>query len=231
MKQKLKAKIEMLGITAAPESLDKLELFYRLLIEANETFNLTNITTEDEVIDKHFIDSLAGAPYLTGGAAVDVGSGAGFPGIPLAVFCPGVRFTLLDSLQKRVGFLQDAITRLQLPNAVATHMRAEDAGKGLLRESQNFALARAVAPLNTLCEYCLPLIQVGGAFLAYKTFSPEETENAQNALKLLGGKLREVKTYTLPGTDISRALVVVDKTAPTPPKYPRGKNKERTEPL
>lgn len=232
MKEKLLRKIEALGLSANPEDLDKFELFYRLLISANEKFNLTNITAEDEVIDKHFIDSLAGVPYLQGGGRVaDIGSGAGFPGVPLAIVCKNCRFTLVDSLQKRVNFLNEIIEKLGLKNAKAVHSRAEDLGAVKSREAYNFATARAVASLNTLCEYTLPFVKVGGAFLAYKTEDPAELASAQNAIKILGGRLREVKAFTLPETDIKRAVIVIDKIAPTPPQYPRGKNKEKTNPL
>lgn len=232
MKEKLKQKIESLGLCAGEDDLEKLEVFYRFLLEENQKFNLTNITAEDEVIDKHFVDSLAGAEFLRGGErVVDVGSGAGFPAIPLAVMCKNSRFTLVDSLNKRVNFLNAAIEKLGLKNASAVHSRAEDLAKTQGRESYNIAVARAVAPLNTLCEYCLPLIAVGGAFLAYKTPDAEEVKSAETAMRILGGKLRKVKAFTLPATDINRAIVVIDKIAKTPPVYPRGKNKEKSNPL
>lgn len=232
MKENLKRKAEALGLFLTAEQLEKFEIYYRFLIEENEKFNLTGVTDEDGVIDKHFIDSLAGAEFLVDGDSfADIGSGAGFPGVPLAIVRESCRFTLIDSLNKRVGFLNALIEKLSLKNARAIHSRAEDASRLSSREAYNVAAARAVAPLNTLCEYCLPFVKVGGRFLAYKTEDGAELASAKNAIRVLGGKVREVKSLTLPETDIRRAIIVIDKIAKTPPEYPRGKNKEKSNPL
>jgi 16S rRNA (guanine527-N7)-methyltransferase len=232
MKKNLIEKAARLGIEISGETADKFELYFKLLVEANEKFNLTNITEVSEVVDKHFIDSLAGLPLLRRGDGVcDVGSGAGFPALALALLLPN-SFVLMDSLNKRVEFLTDTAARLGLKNVVCLHVRAEYAGRSAAhRERYDRVLARAVAPLNTLCEYCLPLTAVGGEFLAYKTDAPEELGRAQNAIEILGGRLKDIYKVTLPDTDIRRSIIIIEKIKPTPEKYPRGKNKEREKPL
>jgi 16S rRNA (guanine527-N7)-methyltransferase len=233
MKKNLIEKAARLNIEISGETADKFELYFMRLIEANKKFNLTNITEADEAVDKHFIDSLVALPLIKRGCAVcDVGSGAGFPALALALMLPENSFVLMDSLNKRVEFLLDTAARLGLKNVACLHVRAEDAGRAAAhREGYDRVLARAVAPLNTLCEYCLPLTAAGGEFLAYKTDSEEELRRAQNAICVLGGRLKDIYKITLPGTDINRSVRIIEKIKPTPEKYPRGKNKEREKPL
>lgn len=209
---------------------ERWERYYRMLTEWNQKFNLTAITEKNEVYVKHFEDSLLGAFAVPQGASLcDVGSGAGFPGVPLKIEREDIRLTLLDSLQKRIGFLQALLQELRL-SGECLHMRAEEAGKGSLRESFDVVTARAVARMNTLAEYCLPLVRVGGVFLAYKAVAKEELAESARALELLGGKLREERQFTLSDGE-QRTIIVVEKVKPTPKAYPRGKNKERTQPI
>ncbi|MBR1747618.1 MAG: 16S rRNA (guanine(527)-N(7))-methyltransferase RsmG [Clostridia bacterium] len=202
-----------------------------LLTEYNEKFNLTAITDRREIYEKHFLDSALGGAYLSAGAeVVDVGSGAGFPAIPLKILRPDLKITMLDSLQKRVGFLNVVLQELGLAGIEAVHGRAEDFAK-TNRERYDYAVARAVAPLDVLSEYCLPFVKVGGAFIAYKgRNAEEELATATRAIEILGGRETEVHAYALPSGD-ERAILTIKKGAPTPRKYPRGQNKPRTNPL
>lgn len=212
--------------------MEKLSAFCRLLSEYNEKFNLTNITDEKEIAVKHLVDSIKGMPYLPEkGKIIDVGSGAGFPSIPLIIMNenPEREFVLLDSLLKRVDFLNVVIEKLELTNAVAVHARAEEEAKRA-RNGYACAVARAVAPLNVLLEYTLPLVKKGGAVVAYKGDPEEEMRNAENALRILGGRVKSVEKYKLNG-EYERSFVIVEKTAETPLKYPRGQNKPRIMPL
>lgn len=214
------------------ETLNQFETYRELLTEWNEKFNLTAITEPEEVYIKHFLDSIAAAAVIPEGASVcDVGSGAGFPGLPLKILRPDLRVLLIDSLNKRVGFLSHVIAALDLKEIRAEHIRAEDAAAPKnYRESFDITCARAVAPLATLCEYALPLTRVGGAFIAYKTAAGEELSQAERAIKILGGGKPEILPYTLPGEQ-SRVLIKIPKTAPSPAAYPRAGNKPRTQPL
>lgn len=212
--------------------MEKLSAFCRLLSEYNEKFNLTNITDEKEIAVKHLVDSIKGMPYLPEkGKIIDVGSGAGFPSIPLIIMNenPEREFVLLDSLRKRVDFLNVVIEKLELTNAVAVHARAEEEAKRA-RNGYSCAVARAVAPLNILLEYTLPLVKKGGAVVAYKGDPEEEIKNAEKALHILGGKIRLVEKYKL-NEEYERSFVIVEKIAETPLKYPRGQNKPRIMPL
>lgn len=194
-------------------------LYYRELVRCNRQMNLTAITEPDEVIQKHFCDSLLplSLPYLQPGCScVDVGSGAGFPGLPIAIVRPDFEMTLLDSLGKRVDFLSSVTEMLALEHCRAVKIRAEDSAGGDFREAFDVALSRGVARLSVLAEYCLPLVKPGGYMIALKSVcAKEETEEAENALSLLGGR-----TVGIFGTD-ERNAVVIEKIAPTPPKYPR----------
>lgn len=203
--------------------------YAEMLTERNEKVNLTAITDPDEIRVKHFTDSLA-AIYLikTGATVLDIGSGAGFPGIPLKVARDDISVTLLDSVNKKVAFMNDVIADLGLKNIEAVHARIEDfPHKGEF----DVAVSRAVAELTTLAEYALPFVKVGGTFVAYKSEKAEaEAATAGNAVALLGGRLREIREVNVaPG--LTRKLIVVDKIAPTPLKYPRGKNLPRLKPL
>ena len=210
------------GVTVTPEIYDKFARYADFLVEKNAVMNLTAITDPHDIAEKHFLDSilplgLFGVPE--GASLVDVGTGAGFPGVPMAIIRPDIRLTLLDSLNKRVNFLRELSARLDIP-AECVHIRAEDAGRGSLRESFDVATARAVSRLPILCEYCLPLVKVGGAFLALKGDCAEELSDAKNAIKTLGGEVEKAGEYALPNGD-KRTLVVIRKARHTPAKYPR----------
>ena len=212
--------------------MEKLSAFCRILLEYNEKFNLTNITDEKEIAVKHLVDSIKGMPYLPAeGKIIDVGSGAGFPSIPLIIMNdnPKREFILLDSLRKRVDFLNVVIEKLELTNAVALHARAEEEAKRA-RNGYTCAIARAVAPLNVLLEYTLPLVKKGGAVVAYKGDPEEELRNAEKAWRVLGGRVKTVEKYKLNG-EYERSFVIVEKIEETPLKYPRGQNKPRIMPL
>lgn len=203
--------------------------YAEMLTERNEKVNLTAITDPDEIRVKHFTDSLAAIELIkTGATVLDIGSGAGFPGIPLKIARDDISVTLLDSVNKKVAFMNDVIADLGLKNIEAVHARIEDfPHKGEF----DVAVSRAVAELTTLAEYALPFVKVGGTFVAYKSEKAEaEAAAAGNAVALLGGRLREIREVNVaPG--LTRRLIVVDKIAPTPLKYPRGKNLPRLKPL
>lgn len=220
------------GIDLTEEQVARFSRYADLLIEYNEKFNLTAITERSDVYEKHFLDSVLAEKYIPAGAAViDVGSGAGFPAIPLKIVRPDLRFVLLDSLNKRVGFLQAVIGELGLTGIEAIHARAEDFAKTAKRESFDAAVARAVAPYDVLAEYCLPFVKVGGIFLAYKGQNAEaEREEGKRAVRILGGETPVLHNYALPNGD-KRAIVETKKASLTPAKYPRGQNKPRLSPL
>jgi len=214
-----------MGIPMSEAQAGQFDTYHEMLVVANARMNLTRVPDDPaEAVDRNYLDCVA---PLVGGfpdaaSAVDVGSGAGFPGIPLAIMLPDTRFTLIDALGKRVEFLRDVIARLGL-NAVALHMRAEDAARqGDLREGFDLAVARAVAPMNVLCEYLLPLVKVGGRMLALKGPGlDDELQQAGNALELLGGEIERTQPLAIPGRDWSHTAAWIKKAAPTPEKYPR----------
>ena len=223
MRELLKARLEAAGVAAEAEQAEKLAAFHELLTGANARMNLTRVSADPaEAIDRNYLDSLAPLPHLSGAkTCVDVGSGAGFPGVPLAIFLPDTHFVLMDSLLKRVEFLRGVIEELSL-NAEAVCLRAEDAGRGAFREAFDAATARAVASLNVLCELMLPLVRVGGRAVALKgPGAAEEIEAADAALSALGGRCLEIDEARVPGRDWAHTLVILEKTAPTPEKYPR----------
>lgn len=220
------------NITANDEMLSKLNEFYELVIEENKKFNLTAITEKYDFATKHLLDcALAHSTLPQNASVIDIGAGAGFPSIPLKIIRPDINLVMLDSLNKRVNFLNMVVEKLNLKNAIAVHERAEDyALKN--REKFDVAIARAVAGLSTLSEYCLPFVNVGGQFVALKgSAHKEELESAENAIKILGGELKGVQTLNIPEIDGERAIVIINKKAPTPNKYPRGKNLPRLKPL
>lgn len=218
------------GIILSKERLAQFEQYRSLLLEYNEKFNLTNITDKDEVTVKHFIDSVLGGKYIENcSEIIDIGSGAGFPAIPLAIINNKARFTLLDSLNKRVNFLNVVIKELNLNNVVAIHRRAEEEGKKS-REKYDCVIARAVASLPILLEYSIPLLKVGGILVAYKGDAEEEIKASGNALKVLGAEIETVDKYKLNG-EYNRSFIIVKKVKKTPEKYPRGQNKPRISPL
>jgi len=233
MRELLKTSVQAFGVRLSEQTLDKFGLYFEMLSQANAKFNLTAITEPRAVAVKHFADSLAAADLLPQGCSLcDVGSGAGFPGIPLKLARPDIQLTMLDSLNKRVGFLNEVAARLELSETRALHVRAEDAGRdSSLRERFDIVTARAVAELRTLLEYALPLVKPGGRFVAYKGSASEEIAAAASALKALGGRVEEVREYSLGDMAEQRSLVIVKKTSPTPSQYPRGRGKERSAPL
>ena len=223
------------GFELAEPQLKQLKRYAMLLVEWNQKMNLTAITEHKDIVTKHFIDSLYGLPYLpNGGSLVDVGTGAGFPGIPLKIARPDISLTLLDSLSKRLSFLNTVITELSISDTKTVHARAEEgaAKKSPLREKFDVATSRAVAQLNVLAEYCLPYVKVGGLFLAYKGGDvEEECKTAKNAIKTLGGDIRHIASYTIPTTDITHTIVVIEKVKETADIYPRQQGKITKKPL
>lgn len=227
------------SVTVDETAAEKLDLYARLLIEWNERMNLTAITAPEEILRKHFVDSLTVLPHLPSGPCrlVDVGTGAGFPGVPLAVVRGDIQLTLLDSLNKRLTFLRELCAALELP-VTLIHARAEEGGRqAALREQFDAATARAVAPLPVLAEYCLPFVKRGGRFIAMKGPEGEkEAETAARAVALLGGAPTKTHAVLLPtppdgGAAEERRLLVIDKIAPTPPAYPRPSAKIARRPL
>ena len=210
-----------------------LEKFSQMLLEKNRVMNLTAITQPDQVATLHLLDSLflLKTVNFAGKKAIDVGTGAGFPGMPLAIACPEGDFTLLDSLGKRVRFLEEVRGELGLGNVACVHGRAEEFARDH-REGFAVVMSRAVANLSMLSELCLPLVEVGGVFLAMKSTGCEaEVDAARRAIRLLGGELRETIDYTIPTTDVTHRLVVIAKVSPTPKKYPRPFAQMKKQPL
>ena len=221
MRATLEQGLPALGL--GPELIEPLETFSRMLLEKNQVMNLTAITDPRDVAVLHLLDSLTltGLAGLEGRTVVDVGTGAGFPGVPLAIARPSARVTLLDSLGKRVDFLRESCRTLGLDNVECVHGRAEEFA-GERRETFDLAVSRAVAALPVLCELCLPLVKVGGAFWAMKSVDTEEEISAsRTAVKVLGGRIQAVSDYTIPTTEVVHRVVCIQKTAPTPKKYPR----------
>ena len=227
-----------LGIALSEQQLEQFYRYYKLLVEWNKIMNLTGITELEEVVSKHFIDSLAlvkAVPLQDGRkvSGIDVGTGAGFPGIPLKIAFPNLKITLLDSLNKRINFLNEVIAALGLTGVETIHGRAEDFAKpGKCREKYDLCVSRAVANLSTLSEYCLPFVKVGGKFISYKSEKiTEEMNAAQHAVKILGGKMDGQVEFTLPDSDIYRNLFIITKEKSTPAKYPRKAGLPSKEPL
>lgn len=228
--------LEELHITISDAQYQQFITYYEILVEKNKVMNLTAITDFDDVIKKHFVDSLSLVKVFdlkNPVSVIDVGTGAGFPGIPLKIVFPDLKITLLDSLQKRIGFLQEVIAELELVGIEAIHGRAEDFAKlGQLRETFDLCVSRAVANLSVLSEYCLPYVKVGGKFISYKSDKVNmELEQAKHSISLLGGKLIEQKSFILPSSDIDRNLVVIEKCRPTPKQYPRKAGTASKKPL
>ncbi len=217
------------GYSLDEESERRFSVYRSFLCEYNEKVNLTAICDDYGIVVKHFIDSAVGERYIPEGASVvDVGSGAGFPALPIKIIRPDLTFTLVDSLQKRIVFLAEAVEKMGLKNVECVHARCEDYAQSN-REKYDVAVARAVAKLPTLAEYCLPLVRVGGYFIAYKT-EASEADEAARAIALLGGQTERTEDLLLPDGS-KRTLIVIKKVKNTPSKYPRLQNKPRICPL
>ena len=234
-----KEEINKIGIQLDDEQMNQFLKYYDLLTEWNRFINLTAITDYKEVIQKHFVDSLSiikaiDIEYLQEDKhLIDIGTGAGFPGIPIKIVFPKLKITLLDSLNKRIKFLNEVIEKLDLKDIDAVHGRAEDYAKqGQLREKYNLSVSRAVANLSTLSEYCIPFVKLGGKFISYKSEKlMEELSSAKEAVTVLGGKVAGQVDYMLPGSDIYRNLLIVDKIKATPKKFPRKAGLPSKEPI
>ena len=216
------------------EQLAHFTRYYELLVETNKVMNLTAITEPEEVAVKHMVDSLlAYEDGMQGKTLVDVGTGAGFPGVPLKIYCPSLKVTLVDSLGKRLRFLQQVIDELGLKGIRCEHLRAEDAGRSKKhREQYDYVTARAVARLSVLSEYCLPLAKKGGQFIALKgSRFAEEIEEGEAAVKILGGKINSAEPVKLPGLDDGRAIIKIAKIKATPAQYPRKAGTPEKQPL
>lgn len=227
-KESLQNGASLVGLSLTPEVMENLAKFNRLVMEWNQKFNLTSITEDKESAEKHFIDSLllakvVGEQINTKIKMCDVGSGAGFPGVPIKLAFESVDLTLLDSLNKRISFLQFVIDQFKLNNVSAVHARVEDfANMTVHRENYDVVTSRAVARLNVLAEYCLPLVRVGGQFLAMKgPDAGNEVEEAEKAVATLGGKIESVNKFILPFSNDERNIVVIQKLKSTPKIYPR----------
>jgi 16S rRNA (guanine527-N7)-methyltransferase len=222
-------------ITCSDEQLMMLIRFYEMLVEKNKVMNLTAITDFEEVAIKHFADSLTIGRAIKPESQkmIDVGTGAGFPGIPLKIVYPDIKLTLLDSLNKRLVFLNEVISELGLKDIETVHARAEEAAvKPAYREQYDIVVSRAVANLSTLVEYCLPFASVGGCFISYKgEKAAAELSEAGKAIKILGGGNAVSVDFTLVGTDYSRSLIRIDKISSTPKKYPRAGGKPSSAPI
>lgn len=233
MTELLKNGFSAMKLSVSDAQIAQLEDFTARMLDTNKVMNLTRITDPKEIAEKHLLDcaSLLQAADFSKKYVVDVGCGAGFPGMPLHILCPSCELTLLDSLGKRIRFLQGCIDAMNLSNIEAVHARAEEfAAKH--REQYDFAVSRAVAQLNVLAELSLPLVKQGGAFIAMKSKdTDEELERAKKAIRLLGGEIEKIIDYTIPHTEITHRLVVIRKKNHTPKQYPRPFRKISASPL
>lgn len=233
MEEILKYGFAQLGVEVNERALERYRTYYEYLEERNKVMNLTAISGTEDVARLHFLDcvSLLGMCDFKSKRLIDVGTGAGFPGLPLKIAEPSLELTLLDSLNKRVDFLRETCVKLGFEDVNCIHARAEEA-PAEFRGAYDIAASRAVARLNTLCELCLPFLKVGGVFIAMKgPDCSQEVSEASSAMHLLGAELRDTIIYKVPGTDISHGAVIIEKVKPTPPKYPRKWAQIKKQPL
>ena len=223
LEQRLSSGFEAMGLSADDEMLRRYRVYYEYLEEINQVMNLTAISGEKDVAELHFLDcaALLTMQSFAGKKVIDVGTGAGFPGLALKIACPELGLTLLDSLDKRVNFLKSTCEKLGFDGVRCIHARAEEIPAGL-RQGFDFAVSRAVARLNLLCELCLPYVKKGGMFIAMKGAELDaELEEAKRAIRTLGGVVEKKLDYTIPGTDVTHCAVLIRKCSDTPAKYPR----------
>lgn len=227
---------EELNISIEEKDINSFEIYKEMLKEWNTKINITTITDDEDIDIKHFLDSLT--PLVTNlfdgkKNLIDIGTGGGFPGIPLKIIKRELNVTLLDSLNKRINFLNEVINRLELEDIIAIHARAEEMSiKPVYREKYDIAISRAVASLNTLSEYCIPFVKLGGYFISMKGPDvEEELKSGNNAIKVLGGRIVDKKLICIPESDIMHSLIIIEKIKETPTKYPRGGGKPRKNPL
>lgn len=233
MKDFFKKACTELNLTITDNQIEDFFTYKDLLLSWNEKINLTAITNEKEIILKHFIDSISVCRYIdfSGKNVIDIGTGAGFPAIPIKIFCPDFSITLLDALNKRINFLKEVASKINIQNVTFLHKRAEDIDSPL-RESFDICTARAVASLNILLEYAMPFVKLDGMFIAFKGSNVyEEIDDAKNAIKLFGGEICDIKTIKLPFLDINHTLVFIKKLRQTPNKYPRKAGKAIRNPI
>ena len=229
----LRQGLDRLGLTYPPDAVERLALYGDRLLEKNQVMNLTAITDPCEVARLHFLDSASLLPSKTlhGRKVIDVGTGGGFPGLVLKILDPSIRLTLLDSLGKRIDFLKEVCSQLGLARVNCVHARAEEYAAGH-RQQYDIAASRAVANLNVVCELALPLVKVGGQFLAMKSVSSDdEIAGARGAIGQLGGRIADIRDYTVPETEVRHRLVIVEKVKDTPAIYPRSFARIKKAPL
>lgn len=232
--EEMSKKSKILGVRFSVEQIEQFYKYMNLLIEWNEKMNLTAITEPKEIILKHFIDSITILKYIDDNSKlVDVGTGAGFPGVPLSIMNPTLKITLVDSLNKRLIFLQEVVKELNLKNIEIVHARAEEFGQNKnYREKFDIATSRAVANLATLSEYLVPLVKIGGKIISMKASNAkEEINDAQKAIEVLGGKIEKIEEFDLPESDIGRTIIIIDKNKCTPAIYPRKAGTPANEPI
>lgn len=233
-KELLKEEAAKFGVKLDEKALERFEIYAKLLVEWNEKINLTAITDPEGIVMKHFVDSLSvfsAVEIPEGAKSIDVGTGAGFPGVPMLIARPDLKITLLDSTNKKLNVIRDILEKIGLDCEVL-HMRAEEAGQNKqYREKYDFATARAVSNLRELIEYCLPFVKKGGTFISMKSAkADEEIAEGKGAIKLLGGKIKEKKTFELADAG-ERTIILIEKISPTPGKYPRPSAKIAKNPL